>query len=100
MHRQFLLGDASPHAPYVNYLKDQPRGRLPNEWSAAGKELLRRILDHEVLFDDRDGHGLPPKEQMKDFEEVWMGQCGGEDTELARQAFYQFTSRDEDTLSE
>lgn len=27
-----------------------------------------------------------------------MGECGGEDTELARAAFYQFTSRDEDTL--
>mmetsp|Transcript_10104 Transcript_10104/g.18205 ORF Transcript_10104/g.18205 Transcript_10104/m.18205 type:complete len:532 (+) Transcript_10104:110-1705(+) len=98
MHRQFLLGDESPHAPYINYLKNQPRGRMPLEWTDAGKLLLKNILDHEILFDDESGSGLPPSVNLKDFQETWVQECDGEDTPLARAAFYQFTSRDEDTL--
>jgi hypothetical protein len=101
MHRQFLLGDESPHAPYVNYLKNQPRGRIPDEWTAAGKGLLQNILNHERLFDDRTGAGLPPGgADLKDYQDTWIKKCKGEDTELARAAYFQFSSRDEDTLSE
>lgn len=55
------------------------------------------MLDKEVDEEGWVEGGLPPK-FMKGFEDVWMDGCGGEDTELARAAFYQFTSRDEDTL--
>ena len=101
MHRQFLLGDESPHAPYINYLLNQPRGRIPGEWTAAGKGLLKVILGHDMLFNDEPGVGLPPRGTfLKDYEETWLRECKGEDTELARAAYFQFTSRDEDTLSE
>jgi len=62
--------------------------------------LLHKILDHKVLFDEieAEGEGLPPYTQLKEFKEVWVEECGGEDTDLARAAFFQFTSRDEDTL--
>jgi len=96
LHRQFVLGDESAHAPYVNYLMNQPRGRIPSEWTDAGKRLLRTILDRG---DDDDDEGrLPPRHFLKGFEETWIGECRGEDTPLARAAFYQFTSRDEDSL--
>ena len=94
LHRQFILGDESKYAPYVNYLKNQPRGRIPSEWTDAGKNLLHAILDRR----DDDDEGLPPEHNMKGYEETWIGECRGEDTPLARAAFYQFTSRDEDTL--
>jgi len=42
--------------------------------------------------------GLPPQSRIMAFEDVYLDECGGEDTTLARQAFHQFTSRDEDTL--
>ena len=93
MYRQFQLGDESKYAPYINYLKNQPAGRIPSEWSESGKHLLRRILDQE------EGKvGLPPYDALDRFEQIWMKECQGEDTPLARAAFFQFTSRDEDTL--
>ena len=42
--------------------------------------------------------GLPPYYHPADFEDVYIEKCGGEDTEFAPAAFYQLTSRDEDTL--
>ena len=83
----------------------------------AGKQLLNTILDRTTSNnsndddddeDDRDdseeersgggGGGLPPQHNLKGYEETWIHECHGEDTPLARSAFYQFTSRDEDTL--
>ena len=95
LYRQFQLGDDSPHAPYVNYLKNQPRGLIPSEWSEVGTKLLREILD---LEGEDEQAGLPPEEYKKDYKDTWIGECGGEDTDLAKAAYYQFTSRDEDTL--
>ena len=94
LHHQFILGDQSKFAPYVNYLKNQPRGRIPSEWTPAGKQLLDTILDRH----EDELSGLPPQYNLKEYEETWMGECGEEDSDLARAAFYQFTSRDEDTL--
>ncbi|KAL7547795.1 hypothetical protein ACHAWF_011067 [Thalassiosira exigua] len=100
MHDQFLLGDESKYAPYINYLKNQPRGRIVDDWSKEGKELLNLILGNDSFTADDTTRvtGLPPHYRQKNFEETWVRGCGGEDTELARAAFYQFTSRDEDTL--
>ncbi|KAL3781896.1 hypothetical protein HJC23_004081 [Cyclotella cryptica] len=98
LYNQFLLGDKSFYAPYVNYLMNQPRGRIISEWSEKGKKLLYSMLDKE--WDEEDNTwigGLPPK-FVKSYEEVWLDWCKGEDTPLAKAAFYQFTSRDEDTL--
>ena len=94
LYHQFQLGNDSPYAPYVNYLMNQPRGRIPSEWTLAGKTLLYTILDRR----EEDDEGLPPLHHKKGYEDTWLGECHGEDTELAKAAFYQFTSRDEDTL--
>eukprot|EP00985_Skeletonema_marinoi_P015884 scaffold8346_cov146-Skeletonema_marinoi.AAC.1 len=93
-YHQLQLGDESKYAPYINYLKNQPDGRIPSEWSAVGKNLLRKILNQ----DRNVGLRLPPYDALDRFEEEWMKECNGEDTPLARSAFFQFTSRDEDNL--
>ena len=98
LYEQFQLGDKSFHAPYVKYLMNQPRGRIISEWSDEGKDFLSEMLNK---YWDEDEElwkgGLPPK-FVKSYEEVWLGWCKGEDNEIAKAAFYQFTSRDEDTL--
>eukprot|EP00986_Skeletonema_menzelii_P000608 scaffold167_cov140-Skeletonema_menzelii.AAC.6 len=91
-YHQFQLGDESKYAPYINYMKNQPDGRIPSEWSKVGKKLLRKILDQDRTI------GLPPFNALYRFEQTWMNKCNGEDTPLARSAFFQFTSRDEDNL--
>lgn len=74
---------------------------MVNEWSDAGKDLLKKVLNHDEFMDDMKGPmALPPRNAMKDYEDTWLKECEGEDTELAKAAFFQFTSRDEDTLSE
>ena len=98
LHNQFLLGDESKFAPYVKYLLNQPRGRIPSEWTHAGKNLLNTILGKKMEGDILMEEGLPPNFFRKGFQETWIDECGGEDTPLARAAYYQFTSRDEDTL--
>ena len=103
LYRQFILGDESKYAPYVNYLKNQPQGRIPSEWTEGGKKLLKTILDHKLGSNgeednEDDWSGLPPTSHLRDFKESWIEGCNGDDTPLARAAVYQFTSRDEDTL--
>ncbi|KAL7499037.1 hypothetical protein ACHAWT_009633 [Skeletonema menzelii] len=88
MYHQFQLGDKSKYAPYINYLINQPAGRIPSEWSKHGKELLSKIMKD-----------LPPyNDALHRYERDWIGQCHGEDTPLARQSYFQLTSRDEDGL--
>ena len=77
---------------------NQPRGRIISEWSKEGKGFLSTMLNK--VWDDEDQEwvgGLPPK-FVKSYEDIWVNWCKGDDNELAKQAFYQFTSRDEDTL--
>ena len=87
MYHQFQLGDKSKYAPYINYLINQPAGRIPSEWSQAGKDLLTTIIDD-----------LPPYGALDRYERDWLQTCKGEDTPLAKQAYFQLTSRDEDGL--
>lgn len=68
-----------------------------------GKQLLNAILDrtpnnNNNNHESKEENGLPPQQHLKGYEETWIQECHGEDTPLARAAFYQFTSRDEDTL--
>jgi hypothetical protein len=77
---------------------NQPRGRIISEWSTEGKGFLSTMLNKVWDEDDEEWTGgLPPK-FVKSYEDVWLNWCKGEDNELAKAAFYQFTSRDEDTL--
>eukprot|EP00584_Thalassiosira_punctigera_P006537 CAMPEP_0172538212 /NCGR_PEP_ID=MMETSP1067-20121228/9653_1 /TAXON_ID=265564 ORGANISM="Thalassiosira punctigera, Strain Tpunct2005C2" /NCGR_SAMPLE_ID=MMETSP1067 /ASSEMBLY_ACC=CAM_ASM_000444 /LENGTH=415 /DNA_ID=CAMNT_0013323665 /DNA_START=70 /DNA_END=1317 /DNA_ORIENTATION=+ len=90
--KELRLGERSRRAPYVRYLLTQPRGIMPGEWTAAGKEFLAEVL----------GRGeLPPYEETwrETFEETWIEGCSAdEDDEIGRAAFWLATSRDEDTL--
>lgn len=61
------LGDESFFAPYTNYLRQQPRGKLPSDWSEAGKQLLLQVI--------RDDNDLPPDHAV-DMLELWREQCG------------------------
>ena len=77
---------------------NQPRGRMITEWSNDGKDFLSIMLNK--VWDEEDEEwvgGLPPK-FVKSYQDTWVNWCKGDDNELAKQAFYQFTSRDEDTL--
>ena len=87
MYHQFQLGDKSKYAPYINYLINQPAGRIPSEWSQPGKDLLTTIIDD-----------LPPYGALDRYERDWLKTCNGEDTPLAKQSYFQLTSRDEDGL--
>jgi hypothetical protein len=40
---EFELGNESDYAPYINYLKSQPKGQIPAMWSRAGQHLLMRV---------------------------------------------------------
>ena len=40
LHRQLQLGEDSFYAPYIRYLLNQPRGRLPQDWTENGLRLL------------------------------------------------------------
>ena len=98
LYEEFKKGDESKYAIYVNYLKNQPKGRIPSEWTPAGKALIETILDRKGNAEGDDS-GLPPGDGQKGtYEETWLDFCHGEDTDLARAAYFQFTSRDEDTL--
>lgn len=40
---EFELGDESAYAPYINYLKSQPKRQLPAVWTPAGQHLLTQV---------------------------------------------------------
>ena len=42
--QELRLGEQSPVAPYMNYLKSQPTGQLPSAWSQAGQDVLCEII--------------------------------------------------------
>jgi len=66
MYEEFKLGDESKHAPYINYLKHQPRGLLPAEWSDAGRKLLEETIQGHSPQDSESesikGGGNPTRE--------------------------------------
>ena len=89
---------------------NQPRGRIPQDWTVGGMRLLDVITNKEQLQQhdqqhdqqqhDNDGrilNRLPPTYKTTDFQQ-WLDECNGEDTPLSRHAVYQYISRDEDTL--
>mmetsp|Transcript_18599 Transcript_18599/g.39007 ORF Transcript_18599/g.39007 Transcript_18599/m.39007 type:complete len:552 (+) Transcript_18599:217-1872(+) len=97
LYSQFLLRDKSPFAPYVKYLLNQPKGRIPSEWTLEGKQLLRFVLGQGVI-EDSIALDLQPRIFNEGYERIWLDECKGEDNPMARAAYYQLTTRDEDTL--
>ncbi|KAL7453656.1 LOW QUALITY PROTEIN: hypothetical protein ACHAWC_006453, partial [Mediolabrus comicus] len=110
LYRQLQLGEDSFYAPYIRYMLNQPRGRIPQDWTVGGMRLLDVITNKEHFqqhdqeqqqHDDNDGgrimNRLPPTYKTTDFQQ-WLDECNGEDTPLSRHTVYQYISRDEDTL--
>lgn len=86
-------GDRSTQAPYVRYLLNNvPSGRIPGEWSYAGKQLLSAVL----------GHGaLPPFEHLwkTDYAQNWVDGCAGDEAdEMEHVAYFLTQSRHKDNL--
>lgn len=65
------LGDDSQFAPYTNYLRDQPRGQLPADWSQAGQELLGNMIGKKKNGDSI----LPPDGAFDWLEEDLRDRC-------------------------
>jgi Spermine/spermidine synthase domain/SET domain len=83
--REMRLGDGSPFAPYVNYLKSLPKSNVPSAWSKSSQKLLKKVLgqnddddsDDNDDDDDEDTVALPPAEPFGWIESDWHGRCGG-----------------------
>lgn len=72
----YKLGEQSFFKDYVNYLFDgNKRGRLPDRWSDAAKEIVEAFVGDELpspfigksFEDDCDGDGDPIEEDAYDF---------------------------------
>lgn len=51
LKEEFEKEDESLYAPYINYLRDQPRGQLPAMWSDGGKALLLKVQGSLLMND-------------------------------------------------
>uniref|UniRef100_A0A7S4MLG1 SET domain-containing protein n=1 Tax=Odontella aurita TaxID=265563 RepID=A0A7S4MLG1_9STRA len=83
----------SKFGPYVQYLSEQRRGQLPSAWSAAGKDLLSRVLD-----EGGEENSLPPGGATDLLEDDWRRGCGGSDDPFEENAAMLVTQRAEDDL--
>mmetsp|Transcript_9911 Transcript_9911/g.13076 ORF Transcript_9911/g.13076 Transcript_9911/m.13076 type:complete len:497 (-) Transcript_9911:357-1847(-) len=93
--REMKLGDSSRYAPYVNYLKDQPRGQLPSHWSRQGKALLLKVLGE----DDQDSyHELLPPGFVVGLVDGWKANCDGGDDEFEQHVFLMVLQRGWDEI--
>jgi hypothetical protein len=87
-------GTQSKHAPYVQYLLNQPEGQLPSGWSEEGKRLLVDILGGEEY------QQIPPAEPVEWLTEDWYEACHGdpEDTLSAHAAMLVVQRADDDLM--
>lgn len=83
-------GEESFFAPYTAYLRSQPRGKIPSDWSDVGKDLLKQVLG---------GDKLPP-DDVTDLGGLWQQLCyqGAPIDDLAQQALMEFHARADDNF--
>jgi len=86
-------GDKSFYEPYTKYLLNQPRGKIPSDWSNAGKRLLEGvILGYDMLPPANSIHLL----------RLWKDWCNVEDDDfkdqLAQQAMIEYHTRGDDAV--
>eukprot|EP00527_Entomoneis_sp_CCMP2396_P009542 CAMPEP_0198139016 /NCGR_PEP_ID=MMETSP1443-20131203/2350_1 /TAXON_ID=186043 /ORGANISM="Entomoneis sp., Strain CCMP2396" /LENGTH=343 /DNA_ID=CAMNT_0043800989 /DNA_START=303 /DNA_END=1334 /DNA_ORIENTATION=+ len=90
--REMKLGDSSRDGPYVNYLKDQPRGQLPSSWSKKGRSLLLKVTGGSS-----DDQIIPPKGPV-DRLNWWKSECDGGDDEFEQHVFLMVMQRGWDDI--
>uniref|UniRef100_A0A7S1G0Z9 PABS domain-containing protein n=1 Tax=Corethron hystrix TaxID=216773 RepID=A0A7S1G0Z9_9STRA len=83
-------GDQSFYEPYTSYILDQPRGRIPSDWTKAGKDLLEEIIGFDML---------PPKDVVE-LVVLWKRFCEVEasDDPLVERALIEYHSRGDDDM--
>lgn len=86
--REFERGDKSFYAPYVNFLKSLPPGRLPSAWSDHGKELLVTLI----------GDLLPPDDPVGWLDNEWTHDCRGSSIPLDHHAAMLVVQREWDGI--
>mmetsp|Transcript_22156 Transcript_22156/g.33493 ORF Transcript_22156/g.33493 Transcript_22156/m.33493 type:complete len:396 (+) Transcript_22156:126-1313(+) len=82
-------GEESFFAPYTAYLKSQPRGKIPSDWSAPGKDLLNEVLGEDAL----------PPDYATGLIDFWQHSCayqGAQIGPLEQQALVEYHSRADD----
>jgi len=90
---EMRMGDRSFYGPYITYLLNQPRGKIPSDWSNAGKHLLEDvILGYDMLSPIDSIHLL----------QLWKGWCDVEDDDfkdpLTQQAMIEYHTRADDAV--
>ncbi|GKY96146.1 hypothetical protein MPSEU_000574600 [Mayamaea pseudoterrestris] len=93
--QEILLGDSSKFAPYVNYLKNQPRGQLPADWSEAGQDLLKMLMGYES---NKEFALLPPESSFDWLKEDWRVRCGRRGDDVSSLAYYTYVQRSSDQV--
>lgn len=83
-------GAESFYYPYTKYLIGQPRGKIPSDWSDAGKDLLEEVLGYDML----------PPEDAVGLIELWKQTClvKGESDPLEEKAFIEYHARSDDNV--
>ena len=81
------------YKPYTKYLLNQPQGKIPSDWSNAGKRLLEGvILGYDMLPPANSIHLL----------RLWKDWCNVEDDDfkdpLAQQAMIEYHTRADDAV--
>mmetsp|Transcript_6115 Transcript_6115/g.13177 ORF Transcript_6115/g.13177 Transcript_6115/m.13177 type:complete len:617 (-) Transcript_6115:2196-4046(-) len=81
-------GEQTFFEPYTSYLRDQPRGKIPSDWSDDGKDLLEEVIGFDML---------PPKD-MVGLLDLWRYICDVKinDASLEEQALIEYHSRADD----
>lgn len=87
--KEIRKGDKSFFAPYTSYLLKQPRGKLPSDWTEAGKSVLKEVI----------GDSLPPKDPVG-LLDSWKRQCTSNDGDdpLEQLAFLEHHLRADDKI--
>jgi hypothetical protein len=74
LYEEFENGDNSVFAPYINYLREQPRGQIPAVWSPAGKDLLLKVQGR-IYVQDYEPMSVKGEHLVNWIEEWFMESC-------------------------
>mmetsp|Transcript_32049 Transcript_32049/g.73726 ORF Transcript_32049/g.73726 Transcript_32049/m.73726 type:complete len:1237 (-) Transcript_32049:124-3834(-) len=82
-------GNTSFFEPYITYMLDQPRGKIPSDWSDAGKNLLEMVIGYDML---------PPQDAVG-LVDVWKKLCHVEGNDpLETQMMVEYYARCDDNI--
>jgi hypothetical protein len=88
--KHLQMGTKSKYAPYIQYVKHQPKQILVSSWSQPGQDLILKVLGQtrEENDDDEDYRRLPPRALARHFPPLgltswldeWRSNCKGDET--------------------